>query len=72
MRAVTRERILSLTRHVMTMGGGATAGVSVVPGDPFMLGMPLSAWGGIVVATAGCVNAWYSKPESRDARPDPG
>lgn len=62
MEPLTQERILSLTRHLMTGGGLGTAGVSVAPGDPTFLGVPLSAWGGLVMFLAGAVNAWFSKP----------
>lgn len=62
MDALTQERILSLTRHIMAGGGIGTAGVSVTPGDTTLLGLPLSAWGGLIVFVAGCVNAYYSKP----------
>lgn len=61
MSPLTQERVLSLTRHIMTGGGLGTAGVSVTPGDPVLFGLPLSAWGGLIIAIAGCVNAWYSR-----------
>lgn len=61
MSSLTQERVLSLTRHLMTGGGLGTAGVSVVPGEPVLAGLPLSMWGGLIVAVAGCVNAWFSK-----------
>lgn len=60
---LTRERVLSLTRHIMTGGGLGTAGVSVGPGEPTLMGLPLSAWSGLLVFLAGCLNAWASKPE---------
>lgn len=70
MEPLTQERILSLTRHIMTGGGLGTAGVSVVPGEQTLLGLPLSAWGGLATFLAGCVNAWFSKPrESADGSP---
>jgi hypothetical protein len=58
---LTRERILSLTRHIMTGGSGGTVGVSAMPGDPVLFGWPLSLWLGLLTLAAGCVNAWCSK-----------
>lgn len=62
MDALRQERILSLTRHLMTGGGLGTAGVSVVPGDPMLGGQGLAFWLGCMTFLAGCVNAWFSKP----------
>ena len=63
MDALTQERILSLTRHLTTLSGGGTVGVSATPGDPVIYGLPLSGWLGVLTVIAGCVNAWFSKPE---------
>ena len=59
---LTRERILSLTRHIMTGGSGGTVGVSAMPGDAILSGHPLALWLGALTLLAGCVNAWFSKP----------